>query len=138
MAFEYLYETHLHTSPVSACARSSVRDSLEFYKAQGYAGVFITNHFIDGNISVDKSLSYETQIKYCFSDYEAALSIGKELEIQVLPGVEISYARVAPFAPFARAIMLCASSCVAPKASCWVLPAAPISMSKVRGPNAWL
>ena len=38
------YETHLHTSPVSKCAKASVRESLEFYKKAGYAGVFITNH----------------------------------------------------------------------------------------------
>ena len=28
----YRYETHLHTSPVSACARASVYDSLVAYK----------------------------------------------------------------------------------------------------------
>ena len=37
------------------------------------------------------SLSHEKQMEYYFSDYEAALSIGKELDIQVLLGVEISY-----------------------------------------------
>ena len=90
MAFEYLYETHLHTSPVSACARSSVRDSLEFYKAQGYAGVFITNHFLDGNINIEKSLPYEERLRFYFSDYECALEIGKEIGIDVFLGVEMS------------------------------------------------
>jgi hypothetical protein len=90
MAFEYLYETHLHTSPVSACARSSVRDSLEFYKAQGYAGVFITNHFLDGNINIEKSLPYEERLRFYFSDYERALEIGKEIGIDVFLGVEMS------------------------------------------------
>ena len=47
----YKYETHLHTSPVSKCAIASVRDSLEFYKSLGYDGVFITNHFIQGNMT---------------------------------------------------------------------------------------
>ena len=42
----YRYETHLHTAPVSKCAHASVRENLEFYKSLGYAGVFITNHFI--------------------------------------------------------------------------------------------
>ena len=31
----YKYETHLHTSPVSACAREDVRTNLEFYKQMG-------------------------------------------------------------------------------------------------------
>lgn len=49
----YKYETHMHTSPVSKCASASVRDSLVFYKSLGYDGVFITNHFLDGNIGID-------------------------------------------------------------------------------------
>ena len=34
----YLYETHVHTSPLSACAKVGVRETLEFYKSAGYAG----------------------------------------------------------------------------------------------------
>lgn len=45
----YRYETHFHTNPVSKCAGATVEDSLRFYKSIGYDGVFITNHFIDGN-----------------------------------------------------------------------------------------
>ncbi len=46
----YKYETHLHTFPVSRCAQKSVRENLEVYKALGFDGVFITNHFLNGNI----------------------------------------------------------------------------------------
>ena len=42
----YKYETHMHTKPVSACGKASVRESLEFYKGLNYDGVFITNHFL--------------------------------------------------------------------------------------------
>lgn len=86
----YKYETHLHTSPVSRCAKASVRESLEYYKALGYDGVFITNHFLDGNINIDKAKPYEEKIAFYFSDYEAALEIGKELGIHVFLGVELS------------------------------------------------
>lgn len=86
----YLYETHLHTYPVSACAKSGVRESLEFYKAEGYSGVFITNHFLDGNVNIDKSLPYEERLRFYFSDYETALAIGKEIGIDVFLGVEMS------------------------------------------------
>lgn len=51
----YRYETHLHTYPVSKCAHKGVREALLFYKVLGYDGVFITNHFIDGNINMDRS-----------------------------------------------------------------------------------
>ena len=33
---KYLYEMHLHTAPVSKCAKAGVRESLEYYKSLGY------------------------------------------------------------------------------------------------------
>lgn len=87
---KYFYETHLHTYPVSACAKVGVRESLEFYKNEGYAGVFVTNHFLDGNINIDRSLPYEDRLRFYFSDYEEALAIGKEIGIDVFLGVEMS------------------------------------------------
>ena len=86
----YKYETHLHTSPVSACAGATVRRSLEFYKSIGYDGVFITNHFIDSNIGADRSKPYHELIEFFFSDYEEGVKIGKELGIKVFCGVEQS------------------------------------------------
>jgi histidinol phosphatase-like PHP family hydrolase len=88
---QYLYETHLHTSPVSRCAGASVRESLEFYKQLGYDGVFITNHFIDGNINLRRDLPYAEKINFYFSDYEEGVRIGKELGIKVFCGIETSY-----------------------------------------------
>ena len=88
----YKYETHLHTSPVSKCARANVRETLEFYKSLGYEGVFLTNHFLDGNINVDRNLPYEERIEFYFSDYEEALALSDEIGIKVFLGVEISYA----------------------------------------------
>ena len=87
----YKYETHLHTSPVSRCATATVRDSLAFYKSLGYDGVFITNHFLDGNINIDSSVSYQERIAFYFSDYEQGVETGKELDIKVFLGVESSY-----------------------------------------------
>ena len=87
----YKYETHLHTSPVSRCARVGVEENLIFYKKMGYDGVFITNHFLDGNIDFDRSRSYEEGIEFYFSDYEKGVEIGKALDIKVFFGAEISY-----------------------------------------------
>ena len=87
----FLYETHLHTSPVSRCGHADVRTNLSFYKSLGYEGVFITNHFIDGNINVDTSLPYEDRINFYFSDYEEAIEIGKEIDFPVFCGVEVGY-----------------------------------------------
>ena len=87
----YLYETHLHTSPVSRCARASVRETVEFYKSLGYAGVFITNHFLDGNINIPRDATYEEKINFYFSDYEEGKKIGDEIGLDVFFGAEISY-----------------------------------------------
>ena len=86
----YLYETHLHTFPISACGKASVRESLEYYKSAGYSGVFMTDHFIDANF--DKSardLPYDERIKHYFSAYEEGKIIGEEIGISVFPGFEM-------------------------------------------------
>ncbi len=88
----YKYETHLHTYPVSECARAEVREVMDFYREHGYDGIFITNHFLDGNINISKrSLPYEEQVEFYFSDYEKAKDLEKEVGIKVFFGVEISY-----------------------------------------------
>lgn len=90
----YKYETHLHTSPVSKCGKCGVRSTLEFYRRLGYNGVFITNHFLDGNINRDvfsHEPSYRELIDFYFSDYEEGVQIGKEIGLKVFFGVEMSY-----------------------------------------------
>ncbi len=87
----YLYETHCHTSPVSKCAKSTVGETLEFYRSMGYQGVFITNHFLDGNINIHHSLPYEDRLRFYFSDYEDAVRIGREIGISVFLGLELTY-----------------------------------------------
>ncbi len=87
----YLYEMHCHTFPVSKCAKSTVRETLEFYRSMGYQGIFITNHFLDGNINTDRSLPYEERLRFYFSDYEDAVRVGREIGISVFLGWELSY-----------------------------------------------
>ena len=65
----YIYETHCHTSPVSKCGKASTYETVCFYKQFGYDGIFITNHFLDGNINPEaRVLPYCEQIDYYFSD----------------------------------------------------------------------
>lgn len=85
----YKYETHLHTSPASKCAKASVRESVEFYKKIGYDGVFITNHFPNFFMgTVEEHIEY---LDFFYADYEEALKVGKEIGIKVFCGEEISY-----------------------------------------------
>ena len=87
----YLYETHLHTMPVSKCARADAKEVVEFYKSLGYSGIFITNHFIDGNINIDKTAPYKEKIEFYFSDYELAKELGEKNGLDVFLGIEMSY-----------------------------------------------
>ena len=87
----YKYEMHLHTAPVSACARKTVRENLVFYKELGYDGVFITNHFLDGNLGIDRSLPYEEKLRFYLSDYEEGLRIGREIGLKVFFGIENNF-----------------------------------------------
>ena len=85
------YETHLHTFPVSRCGKADVRENLLFYRSLGYDGVFITNHFLDGNIDIDRNRSYQEKLEFYFSDYDLAKSMEQELGIRVFFGTELSY-----------------------------------------------
>ena len=87
----YLYETHCHTYPVSKCAKSTVLETLDFYRSMGYDGIFITNHFLDGTINIDRTLSYEERLRFYFSDYDDAVRIGKKIGISVFLGFELTY-----------------------------------------------
>jgi len=87
----YRYETHLHSAPVSKCGSYSVRDNMEFYKEIGYDGIFLTNHFLDANIGGDRSLPYEEQIKFFFTDIEEGMRLEGEIGIKFFWGVETSY-----------------------------------------------
>ena len=86
----YKYESHLHTFPVSQCGHATVEESLRFYKEAGYDGVFITNHFIGGNINYDHNAPYGEQLEFYLSDYYKGLEIGEKIGLKVFFGVELS------------------------------------------------
>ena len=65
---------------------------MAFYKEMGYDGIFLTNHFLDGNMNLEyKNAPYEEAIHFYFSDYEKALALGKEIGLKVFLGVELGY-----------------------------------------------
>ena len=88
----YLYETHLHTSVGSKCSSQTPEEQLRRFQYYGYTGVFITDHFLNGNTTVDRSLPWEDAIcAYCRA-YEEACEVGARIGIDVFFGFESSYA----------------------------------------------
>lgn len=87
----YRYETHLHTGIVSACSRFMPEEIVEKYVRLGYAGVFVTDHFLRGNSSVPKNLPYEERVMRYFEGFRAVKKRADGSGLSVFCGVEISH-----------------------------------------------
>lgn len=86
----FRYETHLHTSETSKCAKSPGAEFAEFYKARGYTGVFVTDHFLNGNTTVPPELSWEQRINDFCRGYEATAARGARIGLDVFFAWEYS------------------------------------------------
>lgn len=89
--FPYLYETHLHTKEISACARSGAADMARACKDAGYTGIFVTDHNWHGNTAVDKSLPWEEFVERFVKGYETAKAVGDQIGLDVFFGWEAGY-----------------------------------------------
>ena len=88
---KYLYETHLHTYPASACGISPGADYIQAYIDQGYTGIFVTDHFFNGNTALRRSLPWIEWVKRFCQGYEEAKNLGDRLGLDVFFGWEESY-----------------------------------------------
>lgn len=89
----FKYETHCHTSNVSLCSRLQAKDIVELYIANGYNGVFITDHFLNCPSFVEyanEKNSYKEKIDIFCSGYEQVKDLAKN-KLQVFFGLEYSY-----------------------------------------------
>lgn len=84
----YLYETHMHTMQGSACGRSTGKEMVRAYKEAGYTGVFVTDHFFNGNCAVDRNLSWEEKVELFCKGYESAKEEGDQIGMDVFFGFE--------------------------------------------------
>lgn len=84
----FRYETHLHTKEGSACSSAPADEMAKAHKAAGYDGIFVTNHFFNGNTSVPADLPWEERVdRYC-EGYEIAKKTGGEIGLKVFFGIE--------------------------------------------------
>jgi histidinol phosphatase-like PHP family hydrolase len=87
----YKYETHLHTSPTSACAVSTPRQQVMGYKELGYTGIIVTDHFVNGSSGCPRFIPWEDKMKYMIGGYEEAKKVGDEVGLDVFLGWEYSH-----------------------------------------------
>ena len=89
--YMFFYETHMHTSEGSACGFASGAMQARHYKALGYDGIVVTDHFFNGNsrINVDFPFeSWERKIDLFCKGYENAYDEGKKIGLKVFFGFE--------------------------------------------------
>lgn len=79
----YIYETHLHTTAASACAKSAGSEYISFYKSLGFDGIIVTDHFFNGNCCVPKNLPWEERVDIFCSGYEDAKAEGDRQGLKV-------------------------------------------------------
>ena len=89
--YDKKYETHCHTREASACATAAGEKQAEFYKARGFTGMIVTDHFVNGNTTAPREASWEEKINILCSGYEAAKKRGDEIGIDVFFGWEYGY-----------------------------------------------
>lgn len=87
----YKYETHAHTKETSKCSLVTAAELVGYYKASGYVGIFITDHFLNGNTAVPEELPWKKRIELFCRGYENALTEGQRIGIDVYFGWECSY-----------------------------------------------
>lgn len=87
----YRYETHMHTSEVSRCASATGVEMARAHKEKGYTGIFVTDHFFNGNTTVPRILPWGERIELFCKGYENALEEGKKIGLDVFFGFEYCY-----------------------------------------------
>ncbi len=88
----FKYETHLHTAEVSACARASAAEQVEYYAEMGYDGIIVTDHFFNGNTVVPREgISWKEKVERFCQGYVNALKEGKKVGLDVFFGWEYTF-----------------------------------------------
>jgi hypothetical protein len=86
-----MYETHLHTIEASACSIKTGVEQARIYKAAGYSGIIVTDHFFNGNTAIPHDLPWEERVDLFCKGYENAKKEGDSIGLSVFFGWETNY-----------------------------------------------
>ena len=91
-AYKYKYDIHVHDKLCSACAHNTPQEICEDYYKAGYSGICLTNHFLQGNTAVNRSLPWEEKMRCYYKSYlEARKFADKIADFDVFFGIEHLY-----------------------------------------------
>ena len=87
----FKYETHLHTYEASLCASSKGCLYPQYYKDLGYDGIFVTDHFFNGNSRIPVYDNWEKRVNEFCKGYENAKAAGDAIGFPVFFGWEANF-----------------------------------------------
>ncbi len=89
--YPYLYDTHLHTSLGSACARNTGAEMAKACKDAGYTGIIVTEHNWGGNTSIGRRKPWREWVEEFTKGYEDAKREGDKIGLDVFFGYEAGF-----------------------------------------------
>lgn len=87
----YKYELHLHTSESSKCGRCTATEMVNVYKNMGYTGIFVTDHFLNGNTTAPSDITWKERVDLFYKGFDKALCEGKRIGLDVFCGWEYCF-----------------------------------------------
>jgi predicted metal-dependent phosphoesterase TrpH len=87
----YLYELHSHSSEVSPCGEVKAEEVVALYKAEGYQGLVMTDHYHDEYFSSLGDISWNEKAEHFLESYRLAKDAAQNLDFDVFLGFEIRF-----------------------------------------------
>ena len=86
----FIYDTHVHSSECSGCAKNNVRELVHAYKEAGFSGFVLTNHFYHGNTALSRDIAWEDFANAYYNAFLEAKAEGDKYGVDVIFGLEIN------------------------------------------------
>lgn len=87
---QYKYETHCHTKLVSRCGHLEIKELVEKYKAAGYSGIVLTDHYSPMTFDPIDFFSKKRAVDHYLRAYREAKKYNDE-SFTVLLGMELRF-----------------------------------------------
>jgi predicted metal-dependent phosphoesterase TrpH len=85
----YKFDTHVHTSETSPCAKMTAAETIRLYKEAGFSGLCITDHFTKNLLASFDSTNWQAAVDRYLTGYRNAKEYAEKNGMDVLLGAEI-------------------------------------------------